>query len=621
MNSTPFFSIITVTYNDAWSLMKTARSVFEQSFENLEYIIVDGGSQDGSAALINFWKTQGLADQGVSEKDGGVYDAMNKGMRMASGRYVCFLNSSDVFADKDVLDRVHKVLSSDEYDGVLGWGELNGQIWASWIESEAFKMASLGFCHQSLYLRRELLLQHPFDDRSNKTDSDTLQLGSIYASGAKVPIMAEVLAKRGGEPGISAHLERTKISILDTLLKEYPSLSEQNAGDVIDFRRRCEGGEKVAALLAHPDKRLAHHLAIMVLDTLFQRASKNLPQEVATRLMRISLDVLGAATNTEQAHNITRLIDCQNLRAQKLVAAAEVRRDLDRAVTKFEDEENRRIEKIHTAGTISENTERSDFVISLTTFPARIKTVHFAIRSLFEQTRPPKEIHLWLGRDEIPGPNWLPSRLRELQPLGLRIHFCDRTHHQYDKFLHNAELNADAPFVIVDDDVIYPPQALERLLEGHQMHPEAVIGNRCHWIAMTEDGTVAPYMKWQREARLDRPSFRLMPTGAGGVLYPKGFFTDPIVTDIDKILSHAPYADDVWLKVCALARQIPTFATALSHKSDWYHRYTPTMKEGTLMAANVERGLNDKQIELCLDWLNHVSPNWKTNLQLGDCLE
>ena len=621
MHSAPFFSIITVTYNDAWSLMKTARSVFEQNFENFEYIIVDGGSQDGSAALIDFWKRQGLANKGVSERDGGVYDAMNKGMRMASGHYVCFLNSSDVFADKNVLDRVHKVLSTDDYDGVLGWGELNSQIWASWIESEAFKMASLGFCHQSLYLRRELLLQHPFDDCSYKTDSDTLQLGRVYASGAKVPIMAEVLAKRGGEPGISADLERTKISILDTLAKEYPSLSEQDAEDVIDFRRRCERSEKIAALLAHPDKRLVQHLAIMVLDTLFQRASKILPKDSASQLMRISLDALGAATDVEQARNIARLLDCQKLRSQKLVAAAEVRRDLDRAVTKFEDEEKRRIEKLHAAGTVSNNTKRSDFVVSLTTFPARIKTVHFAIRSLFEQTLPPKEIHLWLGRDEIPGPNWLPTRLRELQPMGLRIHFCDRTRHQYDKFLHNAELNADAPFVIVDDDVIYPAYALERLLEGHKMYPEAVIGNRCHWIATTEDGTVAPYMNWQREARLKHPSFRLMPTGAGGVLYPTGFFIDPIVTDIDKILSHAPYADDVWLKVCAMARQIPTFATALSHKSDWYHRYTPTMKSGTLMATNVERGLNDKQIELCLDWLNHVSPDWKTNLHMDDCPE
>ncbi|MCP5979077.1 hypothetical protein NL364_31755, partial [Klebsiella pneumoniae] len=73
-----------------------------------------------------------------------------------------------------------------------------------------------------------------------------------------------------------------------------------------------------------------------------------------------------------------------------------------------------------------------------------------------------------------------------------------RTFHQYDKFLHNAALNAAAPFVIVDDDVIYPPEALAHLCEMHRLHPHAVIGNRCHSMGI-EEGAIAPYRLWQRE--------------------------------------------------------------------------------------------------------------------------
>jgi len=96
--------------------------VFEQAFDDIEDIIFDGGSQDGSAALISFWTAKSLVNAAVSEPDDGVCNAVNKGMRMAIGQYVILLNSSDVFADIDVLTQVHDVLASRDYNGVLGWG-------------------------------------------------------------------------------------------------------------------------------------------------------------------------------------------------------------------------------------------------------------------------------------------------------------------------------------------------------------------------------------------------------------------------------------------------------------------------------------------------------------------
>src|SRR5690606_16099280 len=111
----------------------------------------------------------------------------------------------------------------------LGWGELNGNIWASWVESPAFKMASLGFCHQSLYVKRELLVACQFDARPFKTDSDTLLLGRLYERGAQIEILPQVLAIRGGEPGISANLDKTRTSIIDTLVREYPDINGELA--------------------------------------------------------------------------------------------------------------------------------------------------------------------------------------------------------------------------------------------------------------------------------------------------------------------------------------------------------------------------------------------------------
>ncbi|MEL6827047.1 MAG: hypothetical protein AAFN91_12425, partial [Pseudomonadota bacterium] len=239
---------------------------------------------------------------------------------------------------------------------------------------------------------------------------------------------------------------------------------------------------------------------------------------------------------------------------------------------------------------------------------------------LVEQTTKPISINLFLGRDEIPNNNWLPSQLREFESVGLKVHFVDKTAHQYDKFLHQSGLNHDAAYVIVDDDVIYHPHSMEKLVEGHERYPDSVIGNRCHLIGMNGDGTIAPYASWEREVKSNQPSFALIPTGAGGVLYPPGFFSKASVMSPQQILRHAPYADDIWLKFNALAMGKPTYATDLSSGANWYHRYTPTMRVGTLMAENVSLGLNDMQIKQCADWLSERDPNWR-NLFLDDTLE
>ena len=96
-------SIITVNYNNREGLVRTARSVVEQTFYDFEWIVVDGGSTDGSVGVI-----QEYADRiawSVSEPDGGIYEAMNKGLDRASGKYVQFLNSGDSFIDyPDAVD-------------------------------------------------------------------------------------------------------------------------------------------------------------------------------------------------------------------------------------------------------------------------------------------------------------------------------------------------------------------------------------------------------------------------------------------------------------------------------------------------------------------------------------
>ena len=91
----PLITVITVVFNGAAYLEDTIKSVINQTYDNVEYVIVDGGSTDGSVGIIK--KYEGLIDYWVSEKDGGIYDAMNKGVKVSTSDWVNLLNSGDVF--------------------------------------------------------------------------------------------------------------------------------------------------------------------------------------------------------------------------------------------------------------------------------------------------------------------------------------------------------------------------------------------------------------------------------------------------------------------------------------------------------------------------------------------
>lgn len=154
----PIVTIVTVTRNAMEALQRTARSVESQTFHNYEYVVVDGASTDGTVAWL-----QNGADvpvRWVSEPDGGIYDAMNKGVRMAKGEWVIFMNAGDCFAADDVLERVFS--SVPEADVIYGDVLKNGSVKKAASPHNAHRMY---FCHQSCFVRRTCLMEYPFDIR------------------------------------------------------------------------------------------------------------------------------------------------------------------------------------------------------------------------------------------------------------------------------------------------------------------------------------------------------------------------------------------------------------------------------------------------------------------------
>lgn len=112
MNKLPLITIITVTYNSVNTLEKTINSVINQTYPNIEYIIVDGNSNDGTIDIIK--KYCNKISRWISEPDNGVYDAMNKGIKLAKGEWLNFMNSGDTFASNQVLEKVFNQIYAEE---------------------------------------------------------------------------------------------------------------------------------------------------------------------------------------------------------------------------------------------------------------------------------------------------------------------------------------------------------------------------------------------------------------------------------------------------------------------------------------------------------------------------
>jgi glycosyltransferase involved in cell wall biosynthesis len=120
VHPTPKFSIITVTYNAEKVLEDTIQSVISQTYHHIEYIIVDGASKDGTLSIINRYRSR--IHTVVSEPDKGLYDAMNKGIALASGDYLCFLNAGDCFHEDDTLQQMVHTINGNELPDIL-YGE------------------------------------------------------------------------------------------------------------------------------------------------------------------------------------------------------------------------------------------------------------------------------------------------------------------------------------------------------------------------------------------------------------------------------------------------------------------------------------------------------------------
>ena len=204
-------SIVTINYNNAEGLRRTLASVSEQTYRDIEHIIIDGGSTDGSVDIIKEYAYANPSKdpflkhtiKWVSEKDNGIYNAMNKGLRKATGAYIEILNSGDVLAAPDVTDRMVREVEKEEYPAVLYGNMLKSYDGKTIIHRDTcgsgmytpesflyFYNGTLN--HDCAYIRRDLFDKFGLYNEEMKICSDWEWYVKAIALGGEKPIYTNI---------------------------------------------------------------------------------------------------------------------------------------------------------------------------------------------------------------------------------------------------------------------------------------------------------------------------------------------------------------------------------------------------------------------------------------------
>ena len=190
MDNTPLITVITVCYNTETTITSTLRSVYDQNFLDYEYIVIDGGSTDRTVEILQRFEKRfyekGVSFHIISEKDDGIYDAMNKGVNIATGKWLNFLNAGDYYVNSNVLldfsrrilDRKDCIFYGDFVDSLFDLKKIQIAKPLSQI------VDGMVFSHQSTFIARKLLVNSKYDE-SYKIAGDYNFFLKAYKAGIK----------------------------------------------------------------------------------------------------------------------------------------------------------------------------------------------------------------------------------------------------------------------------------------------------------------------------------------------------------------------------------------------------------------------------------------------------
>lgn len=277
-----------------------------------------------------------------------------------------------------------------------------------------------------------------------------------------------------------------------------------------------------------------------------------------------------------------------------------------------------KLSKIENINLSNIDSKKGDFIVSLTTFPARIHTLKYTLYSIFMQNLVPKKVILSLSNQEFEN-KILPDEILEFQKYGLEILWNDKNLYQYNKIIPTLKKYGNEVIITIDDDVFYPQGLLKGLFESYLKNKNVVWTQRARIINLINN-KVDSFSTWKLVKKNDfknqeNPRFDLFLEGVGGVLYPPNSLYKDVIDD-EKFMKLSPKADDLWLFAMAILNGTKIAVVKNNLMANGNAMTISPHNKASLWLNNLING-NDKQLKSIIDYYPNVLEILKSTKKEG----
>lgn len=246
-----------------------------------------------------------------------------------------------------------------------------------------------------------------------------------------------------------------------------------------------------------------------------------------------------------------------------------------------------------------------NMVLSMTSYPERMKDMHYAIFSILNQSIQPEKFILWLAASEFPnGEQNVPENVLQFKKYGLEIRFTEAIR-SFKKIIPALENFSDKILVSADDDIFYPENWLKELYSSYRKNHTKIYAHRMHKVCL-ENGNIKEYSCWDKCIIDRKGNYLNFPTSVGGILYPPNIFKKEAVNK-NSFLKLCPNQDDVWVWSMAVLNNVKICSCKNPMNNDLIYinpeRELCMNGESTLAQINLN-GENDKQIKNVVNYYN-----------------
>jgi|GEM_PF-6803634 glycosyltransferase involved in cell wall biosynthesis len=574
----PVLSIVIPVYNSAPYLRQCLDSVRTQSFQDWEAICVDDGSDDGSDEIIKEYCSQDPRFNYIRGESRGAGAARNLGVRKAAGRFVHFLDSDDWIVPDAYSIIIRKmemsgvdvcVFQKYSYDNNTGIATVSIRSFDTNDYVTNFNSNPSFFIHSPVVPWNKITKRRVIIDNDLRYDeivcaNDRSFYFSLLQVADSIMVTKDILLyyRMNNKKSL---VGTTRLVNFDAHFKAYRSTMAAYEGS----------SDRMKAMVANE--------AIVDFMKFFNDANQfyrlKIYFQINEFLNKTDMSFFGDRIHTGYPWSWD-IFYIKNFRYR--YPLYELRKRLGRRMREKPARSSDAASAVH-----------DDVIVSMTSYPGRMGTIDQTIRTLMKQTVKPEAIVLWLSEEQFPGGKKdVPASVLSLLGRGLDIQFRKGDLKPHKKYFYALQEFPDKIVITVDDDILYEPDTIEKLMESYRLFPNAVSAMRVHRILFSE-GKVKPYSEW----KLNDPSFfrnpsRLaMATGAGGVLYPPGIMPESLF-DEEAIMDTCLFGDDLWLKTNELLAGIPVVLAAPSREL----AYVEGTQSEALWIDNKEGGRNDSQI-------------------------